>query len=159
MKTDKSGINFIKAHEGLGDGNRATSILEPYKDQVGLWTLGYGARYDINGKEVTANTPAITEPDAAALLARDLKYAEDAVMKYVTQPLKQDQFNALVSFTYNCGAGTLQRSALCAKINNRGTISEADFIPYSKARLNGKLVVLPGLVKRRKEEAQLFING
>ena len=159
MKTSKVGIDFIIAHEGLGDGNQKTNILEPYQDHVGLWTLGYGARYDKNGKEVTASTPAITEPDARKLLQRDLGTAEDAVAKYITIPITQGQVDALVSFTYNCGAGTLQKSALCKKINAGGTIVETDFTPYSKARLNGKLVTLPVLVKRRKEEAQLYIKG
>lgn len=159
MITDETGVSFIKRHEGKHDGNKATAILEPQKDPIGLYTLGYGARYDKKGKPVTKDTPAITEEEATELLKRDLKIAEAAVSKYVKVPLTQNQFNALVSFTYNCGSGTLQKSALCAKINARSTISEADFTPYSKARQNGVLVVLPGLLKRRKEEALLFITG
>ncbi len=159
MKTSPAGVALVKGYEGLGDGNKNTNILEPYQDQAGLWTLGYGARYDKYARVVTKNTPAITEKEASDLLTRDLINAENAVNLYVTAALTQNQFDALVDFTYNCGAGALQKSGLCAKINAGSTISVVDFTAYSKATVNGKLVTLPVLVKRRKEEAALFIKG
>ncbi len=153
------GRDLIKKYEGLHDGNRKTAILEPQPDPVGLYTLGWGARYDKNGKPVTKDTPAITLEEADQLLIRDLKRVEDAILKYITVPLSQNEFNAIASFTYNCGTGALQKSTLCSKINTKQPILEKYFTDYSKATQGGKKVVLPGLLKRRQEEYKLFING
>lgn len=150
---------MIKKYEGLHDGNKKTAILEPQPDPVGLYTLGWGARYDKNGKEVMKDTPAITLEEAEQLLIRDLGTAENAINTYVKVELTQNEFNALASFTYNCGAGALQKSSICSKLNAGIKPLESDFTAYSKARQNGKLVTLPILLARRKEEYKLFIKN
>lgn len=153
-KTSQGGIDLIAQFEGVHDGNKATPILEPQQDPVGNWTLGYGSIYDKNGDRVTKNTPAITVAEAKALLARDIGIAENAVEKYITVPLTQSQFDALVSFTFNVGSGNLQK---LAPTINAGKLTRAEFIQWSKAKnAQGVYITLPGLVTRRNKEADLY---
>lgn len=142
-----AGVELIKSFESLHDGNRATPQLEPQKDPAGLWTLGWGARYDINMKEVTASTPAITISQADELLKRDIKRFEDVVNTNITRKLEQNQFDALVSFCYNLG-GLLD---LKEKVNN-DTITREDFTAYVYSRG----VYYRGLFIRRNKEADLY---
>lgn len=135
MKISDNGLNLIKRFEGCH--------LTAYKDPVGIPTIGYG---HIKGVKLGMK---ITQAQADAYLKQDVVTAEKAVGKY-SYPYTQDQFDALVSFTYNCGAGNL------AKLTNNGTRTLAQIsarIPaYNKA--NGK--ELRGLVNRRAAEKALF---
>lgn len=135
MKTSNNGLNLIKRFEGCH--------LTAYKDPVGIPTIGYG---HIKGVKMGMQ---ITQAQADAYLKEDVVSAEKAVSKY-SYPYTQDQFDALVSFTYNCGAGNL------AKLTNNGTRTLAQIsarIPaYNKA--GGK--ELRGLVNRRAAEKALF---
>lgn len=140
-KISVNGIVLIKRYEGCR--------LTPYKPvpTEQYWTVGYG-HY---GPDVKPGLP-ITQYQADAYLEQDLKKFEDYVNNpaYVpiTASLTQNQFDALVSFAYNCGAGNLK--TLC---KGRTASQIAEKIPaYNKA--GGK--VLAGLTKRRKEEQQLF---
>lgn len=140
----------------MHDGNKKTAILEPQKDPIGLYTLGWGARYDINIKPVTADTKPITLEEAEELFIRDLKTREQTILKYVKVDLNQNQFNALASLIYNIGVRNFIKSTLLLKLNQKVKIEEKYFTDWCKARVNGKLVVLPGLLARRKEEYYLF---
>lgn len=137
MNTGKEGINLIKEFEGC----RLTAYLCP----AGVPTIGYGRTAGVKlGMK-------ITQAQADEYLKQDLKKYEGYVNKYVKHTLTQNQFDALVSFTYNCGPGNLQKL-----IKNRTLEQIAETLPaYNKA--NGK--VLAGLVRRRKMEQELFLKG
>ena len=110
----------------------------------------------INGSEPAEFKKGITRERALALLRADAKKAALAVRQAITQPLKQTEFDALVSFTFNCGEGSLRRSTLRRILNagNRPAVrSELMKWVYS----GGKK--LPGLVRRRQAEGALFGNG
>lgn len=140
MKISDKGLELIKRYEGL----RLTAY-KPVKTEK-YWTIGYG-HY---GSDVRENM-SITEQQADVYLRADVGSAERAVNQYDTiYRFTQGQYDALVSFTYNCGAGNLK------KLVNNGMrtipeISEA-FMLYNKA--GGK--VLAGLTRRRTEEKALF---
>ena len=135
MKISNNGLNLIKRFEGCH--------LTAYKDPVGIPTIGYG---HIKGVKMGMT---ITQAQAEAYLKEDVLSAEKAVNKY-SYPYTQDMFDALTSFTFNCGAGSL------AKLTNNGTRTLAQIsarIPaYNKA--GGK--ELRGLVNRRAAEKALF---
>ena len=136
MKTSNRGIELIKKYEGL----RLTAYKPVSTEKY--WTIGYG-HY---GADVTAGM-TITKEKATEFLKKDLKKFEDAV-NGLKLDLNQNQFDALVSFAYNCGPGNLK--ALC---NGRSIEQIGNKITaYNKA--GGK--VLKGLVRRREEEQKLF---
>lgn len=98
----------------------------------------------------------ITQAEATELLRKDVGIAELAVLRLISVPLTDGQFDALVSFTFNLGAGALQRSTLRRKAN-RG---EHDSVPAELMKwvwAAGKR--LPGLVRRRKAEALAYAYG
>lgn len=139
MRISKAGIDFIKEFEDF----------EPvaYLCPAGVWTIGYGHTGDVHSGD------EITELMAEQLLEADLGDAEEAVNDFVDVELKQHQFDALVSFTFNCGEGALRGSTLLRLLNGGDYDgAQKQFARWNKA--NGK--VLPGLVKRREAEAKMF---
>jgi lysozyme len=149
MKTSIIGLNLIKGVEGLR--------LVPYNDATGNATVGYGHllhRGPLDGTEVP-----ITADTALDLLAQDVhSRAEVWVDEYVRAPLSQNQYDALVSFCFNCGAKDLRTVVSETGLNN-GDYSAVPpkILLYDKARnQQGQLVRLPGLTKRRTQEAELF---
>lgn len=137
LTISKNGLAIIKKYEGCK--------LTAYKCPAGVWTIGYGHTAGVEKGMV------ITQAKADAYLKADCAKFEKAVNKYYSKyKFNQNQFDALVSFTYNCGAGNLN------KLLNNGerSISEIStkITAYNKA--SGK--VLNGLVKRRAEEKALF---
>lgn len=147
-KTGSEGIKLIKFFEGF----RAKPYLCPAK----VATIGYGATYYPNGKKVTLNDPAIDEVYASQLLQNMLDIYEKAVDSFCRDDITQNQFDALVSFAYNLGIGALKSSTLLKKVNanpNDPTIRD-EFNRWVMA--GGKK--LPGLVKRRVAEADLYFK-
>ena len=142
MKVSKKGINLIKKYEGCK--------LESYLCPAQVLTIGYGH----TGSDVKRNMK-ITEQEAEKLLQKDLERFEIGVLKSVKVNLTQNQFDSLVSFSYNCGLGNLQSSTLLKLLNLGDKQSAAkEFVKWCKA--NGK--VLDGLLKRRLEEQKLFLS-
>lgn len=141
MKTSTKGINLIKEFEGCR--------LTAYKCPAGIWTIGYGHTGKVDGKAVCSGM-SITSAKATALLKADLASFEKAVgnCKALTFKPNQNQFDALVSFVYNCGTGSLNT---LVKNRDAKTVSQK-LLLYNKA--NG--TVLPGLTRRRKAEKKLF---
>ena len=139
MKTSQRGINLIKQFEGVR--------LTAYKCPAGVYTIGYG-----HTRGVTRGMK-ITEEEASAFLAADLRNSEKAVERYDSvYHWNQNEFDALVSFTFNCGATNL-RALLRNGRRNRSQIAET--LPlYRKA--GGK--VLKGLERRRAAEKALFLE-
>ena len=141
MKTSNNGINLIKEFEGCK--------LTAYKCPAGVWTIGYGHTKNVK------QGMKITNEHATNLLKDDLKTYEGYVNKYVKVKLNQNQFDALVSFTFNCGGGALKSSTLLKKLNKGDYTGAAnELLRWNKA--GGK--VLAGLTRRRKAEKTLFLK-
>ena len=142
MNISQKGISLIKSFEGLS--------LKAYKDSVGVTTIGYGS----TGPHVSMGQ-TITEAQAESLLKNDLSRFEKGVSDLVTAPLNQNQFDALVSFSFNLGLGNLKSSTLLRKLNSLDYSGAAkEFERWNKA--GGK--VLAGLTRRRIAERDLFLS-
>ena len=142
MHTSEAGVEFIKQWEGLR--------LEAYFCSGEALTIGYGH----TGSDVFVGQ-VITKQEAEDLLKKDLVKYEDAVKKYINIALNQNQFDALVSFTYNCGRFALRGSTLRFKLNRKDDpflVAKEELIKWNKAAGN----VVQGLVKRREAEIKLF---
>ncbi|AMO43495.1 putative endolysin [Pseudomonas phage K4] len=144
MRTNN--IDAIKEHEGLR--------LVAYLDSVGVWTIGYGD----TGPDVVKGL-TITKEEAEKRLRRRLVEFEGYVNTYVKVPLKQHQFDALVSLVYNIGPTNFKTSTLLKKLNAGDYIGAADqFLVWNKGRVDGKLVVIKGLANRRAKERKQFLG-
>jgi lysozyme len=141
MSISNAGIDLVKRHEGFRSN--------VYKDVAGCATVGYG--HKLRTGESFPN--GVTEEQATELLKRDLRDAENAVNTRVTVPLSQNQFDALVDFTFNLGSGNLQSSNLLAKLNRRQYSAVPDEL-MKWVHAGGKVVA--GLVARRRDEAKLW---
>ena len=145
--------DWVKPWEGLHDGDPRTTILEPKRDPIGLWTVGWG---HLVSRDPNAPRPApITIEEADRLLEEDLAKAARSVCRLITVPLTDGQYAALIDFAYNCGAGNLQISTL-RKVINRGEYDEAPRQFRRWVYAGG--VKLRGLVRRRNAEVELW-NG
>jgi len=141
MKVSNNGINLIKRFEGLE--------LKSYKDSVGILTIGYGHTHAVRAGDV------ITGEQADAFLREDLQVAELTVNTNVKVKLTQGQFDALVSFVFNLGSGNFVKSTLIKKLNAGDYAGAAD--EFGKwVNAGGKK--LPGLVKRRAAEREVFLT-
>ncbi len=147
MKTSDRGIALIKHHEGVR--------LAAYPDPAHGWsvpTIGVG-HTSAAGPPAVYKGMKITQAGADAILRQDLAKFERYVTDAVKVPLSQNEFDALVSFTFNLGPGNLRSSTLLRKLNAGDRAGAADeFLKWTKA--GGK--TLPGLVKRREAERALF---
>ena len=153
-------LKMIAHHEGVR--------IKPYRCPARLWTIGVGHVIDGNHARVPfeeRNNLAIPEGwnrvftlgEVDAILAKDLERFERGVLKYCpTASSRQAWLDSLVSFSFNLGLGTLQRSTLRQK-HNRGDYQGAaeEFLKYTKA--GGK--VLKGLVNRRNDERALYLGA
>lgn len=142
MQISERGVELIAKYEGCR--------LEAYKCPAGVWTIGYGHTAGVKEHDTLPSKEA-----AKMLLRTDLaKYTAHVNQCIKTGKLiftpTQNQFDALTSFCYNCGAGSLKNL-----VEGRDAATIADkILAYNKG--GGK--VLPGLVKRREEERQLFLS-
>ena len=144
MKTSNNGLNFIAKWEGC--------ILSVYKDIAGLPTIGIGHLIK-PGEQFTT----ITKEQALDLLSQDVKKCEDAANKYIKVSLNQNQFDALISWSFNCGVGVFQTSTLAKRLN-QGFYQEVpdNLLSWCKATISGKTVINQGLQNRRKAEGELW---
>jgi lysozyme len=156
MKVSQRCIDNIKKDEGVRQ--------RPYQCPALLWTVGVGHVIDPNHAKVPlAERKALPIPagwdrtlsmeEIDEILRKDLARFEAGVTRLCPVKLTQGQFDALVSFSFNVGLGNLQNSTLRMKVN-RGDMEGAaeQFLVWTKA--GGK--VLPGLVKRRTHEKEMF---
>lgn len=158
MKASKKCIDLIKHFEGLHDGNLKLIGLQPKKCPAGIWTEGYGhAMRDSKGKFIkTIAMPKATistEAQAIELLKKDLLTYELIVVRKVDKELNQNQFDALVSYTYNTGGS----DTLFDLINgNASEISIKNW--FTQHYITGGGKVQKGLVLRRKKECELYFE-
>lgn len=149
LEISDNGLAKIKKDEGF----RAKAYRDPGSGDQPI-TIGYGTTR-IDGKAVKLGD-TISEPQASGLMKRQIKNIYGAeVTKKVKVDLTQNEYDALVSFTYNVGVGNFRASTLLKKINQKDYIAAADqFLRWDKA--DGQ--VMRGLTKRRKEERELFLK-
>ena len=139
MNLGYNGTKILKFFEGCR--------LTAYQDSVGVWTIGYGHTKGVY------DGMTITQEEAEQMLLTELEEYEGYVEKYVTVPLTQNQFDALVVWVYNLGPTNFRRSTLLKELNSGNyTAAGNEITKWNKA--GGK--VLAGLVRRREAEAKLF---
>ncbi len=147
MRVSDDCIKMIKHHEGVR--------LKPYKDPIGLWTVGVGHLIG-DGKTLPIEWfRTFTMDEVDELLKKDLMRFERGVLRLCPNNLTQSRFDALVSFAFNVGLGNLQASTLRQK-HNRGDIVGAakEFLRWNKA--GGK--IFRGLTIRRQDESNLYLS-
>lgn len=142
--TSPRGVDFIKSFEGYRG--------HPYRDAVGVWTIGYG-----HTRGVGPRSTFLTERAATALLAEDLRLIYEPPVKRLGLNLTQGQFDALVSAVYNLGPGVLEPGRSLGSALHRGDMRAAAdaLLLYDKA--GGR--TLPGLTRRRQAERRMFLGG
>ena len=148
MKLNSEGYRLITKFEGFS--------AKPYLCSAKVPTIGYGSTYYLNSKRVTLLDKPITELEAFEMFKTIADKFADKVSKLVITPVDQNQFNALVSLTYNIGPANFQKSTLLRKVNfNHNDPSiRAEFLKWNKA--GGQ--VLKGLTIRRTAEADLYFG-
>lgn len=141
QQINQSGLELIKSFEGYRE--------DAYLCPAGVWTIGWGTTKNVRKGQTT------NPEEAETFLRRDLKIFEAQVAELVKVALTSNQFSALVSFAYNCGAGALKSSTLLKKLNQEDYLGAAEeFLKWNKA--GGKM--LAGLTRRRVAERSLFLK-
>lgn len=167
MKTSKNGLEFITRWEGIK--------MNAYLDIAEKWTIGVGhlikqsdSFEGISNAQVRQllttkdkNHPVasimISREEAMKILAKDVEITERELLKAITVPLNQNQFDALVSFGFNCGTGVYKMSSACRLLNTGNyEIVPTKLLDWSKVKIGGVHQVNKGLLNRRKSEGELF---
>lgn len=147
MKLSNKGISLIKSFEGCK--------LEAYKCSGGKWTIGWGTTGEIDGIQIKQGMK-ITQENADKLFLSKIKTYEDAVNKYATyNKLNQNMYDALVSFTYNCGTNAFKNSTLLKLLNKGEILKAADQFDLW---INAGGKPSNGLKRRRAAEKKLFLT-
>ena len=137
-----NGSSFIQRLEGFRE--------KPYQDSDGQWVIGYGC------KIYKTNMTVITRLEAQKMLEAHAKKVENVVQSFFEYPLKPHQKDALISFVYNIGINAFKNSKVYAALKNkdfeRAALYWKSWVHDSKGK------VLKGLVKRRKEEVEMFLS-
>lgn len=134
---------------------------KPYRDSGGVWTIGYGNTYYLDGTPVRGTDKPLTEPEArtlkAAIINRDFAPAVNLALAPAIKNgwVNQNMFDACVSLAYNIGVGSFAKSSVVRYLNQGNKLAAANsFELFNK--VNGK--VLQGLVNRRLKEKNLFLK-
>lgn len=149
----ENGLSLIKSFEG--------KYYEGYLCPAGVWTIGYGHTGETLGRP-SPKGMRISDADIDNLLKKDMTSFEKAVLRSVTVPLKQHQFDALVSLAFNIGAGNFATSTLLKKLNKKDYDGAAEqFLVWNKITnpQTKKKEVSNGLVRRRQAERHMFLTG
>ena len=158
MNVSPQAVAMIKHHEGVRQ--------KPYRCPAKLWTVGVGhvmypeqATLPIDKRDAfnikIEDFRVFSMEEVDAILRADLNRFERGVERFITVPLTQGMFDALVSFSFNVGLGTLQRSTLRQKLNRGDKEGAAEeLLKYCMA--GGK--ILKGLQNRRLDERALFLS-
>jgi lysozyme len=148
MNLSEAGLALLKQSEGFRSAK--------YLDAAGLPTIGYGHKLASD----ESYPDGITESDACVLLRFDVHCAEQAVNRLVTVALQQGEFDALVDFTFNLGAGRLASSTLLVDLNaGKYEAAAMQLLRWDHGTVNGNEVELAGLKARREAEFALWHQG
>lgn len=149
MKIGKDGLDLIKDFEGVE--------LKTYLDIAGVLTIGYGH----TGKSAFENN-IISDSMAEVLLRDDIEIRERLLTNWASDNgvvFNQNQFDALLSFIYNVGFSGFKGSTAANRLIAGNVTGAAEALQWwNKARIGGKLKKIPGLVRRRAAEAELFLK-
>jgi len=150
--TSASALAFVSGWEG--------TELKPYRDIAGVLTVCNG----YTGSDIIKDK-TYGKQECDALLKQELTAHGKAVLACVKVPLNQNQYNAFVSLTYNVGSGNFCKSGLPKNKFLIDLLNESDYtgacnriLAYNKARVNGKLVPVYGLTKRRQAERAMCLT-
>ena len=147
MKLSDNGFRLLGELEGI--------VLKPYKDSVGIPTIGIGSTYYEDGTKVRMSDKAITKERAIQLAKNVVKSFEEQVNKSILLPMTQNQFDAMVLLCYNIGKSGFAKSSVVRNFNLGNIQRAADsFLLWNKA--GGRVV--QGLVNRRNKERSLFLS-
>jgi lysozyme len=158
-RASEEGQEFIKNHERFIE-----TLYDDLGPGKGNCTIGYGHKVHdgpCDGRaEETEFLGEISEQRALELFEKDVSDAADSVRLYVQEPLSENQFDALVSFVYNTGRGTLKVSDMLILLN-QGQYERVpeEMMQHIYANVDGKLEEIEGLKNRRQDEAELFASG
>lgn len=157
MTLSPKGVNMIAQFERY--------ISAPYKDMAGVWTIGYGNTYYLNGRRVREGDPALTKAEATKLkldiINRDFGAAVNIIFTDEIEKgrINQNQFDALVSLAYNIGTRGLAGSSVARNIKaNRMKDAANAILLWNKVTINGVRTKVKGLVNRREAERKLFLT-
>lgn len=146
MNISEKGLNLIKKFEGL--------MLNAYRDQAGILTIGYGHTGDVKLGQV------IDQEKADEYLENDLNNTQSFINEHVICELNQNQYDALCSLVFNIGSGNFEKSTLFKLLNSSEyERASREFIRWNKITVNDVKEVSAGLTKRRYEEQQLFLSN
>ena len=149
FEISENGIKLLKEFEG--------EILKGYLDAVGLLTVGVG--HLVLAGEPYKLGQKITAEESNNLLKKDLDRFENFLNSVIKVQINQNQFDALLSLCFNIGQRNFQNSSVLRKLNaGNYAAAAAAFKLWNKARKNGRLIVLKGLVRRRAAEMELFLK-
>lgn len=150
MNTSSSSSKQIAEFEGIR--------LSPYNDISGNATIGVG--HLIHKGPLNGTEKAETEAQAIQDFEADLVTKAEVFVSRIKTPLNQNQFDSLVSFCYNLGAGRLAGLVSDTGLDKgRYDLVPAEFLKYNKSRVRGVLVPVPGLTRRRQWEAMMFAKA
>jgi lysozyme len=144
-------ISLLKQFEGFRTA--------PYLDSVGVPTIGYGTIQYPGGEAVKLSDPAILEYQAIQFLTYQLSLKSKAIAPMLQRPATLHQAAAMLSLTYNIGTGGFATSSVLRKFNAGDPAGAADgFLMWDRGTVDGKLVVIAGLLKRRQAERKFFLT-
>ena len=145
MRTSSAGLQLIKSFEGF----RQSATPAP----GGRWSIGYGHM------RTAREGLRISEKDAEELLIHDLQPVEETIAGAVFAPLTQNQFDALASLVFNISPAQFLASDILSSLNAGDSLgAAAGFDAWRRARLNGRIIVVDALVRRRAAEKALFLD-
>lgn len=148
LSVQNSTINFLMSIEGF-----RSKAYSDYKQ----WSIGYGSGTMLSGRPVRAGD-VVTKAEALQMLVRDANKFAVSVNQYVRSAINQNQFDALVSFTYNLGPGELRDSTLLQVVNDNPSNYDAIAAQFRRWIYAGG-VPNDGLKDRREKEIQLYQSG
>lgn len=142
MKTNSAGIDLIKSFESC-----SLNAYQGKKDKLGIITIGWG---HVGGYYLG---DSVTQEEADTILSKDLEHFENGVTNLLTGEVSDNQFAALVSFSFNLGLGNLKTSHLLIYTNEgKFDLAADEFVKWNKS--NGQVV--DGLTRRRLAEKELY---
>ncbi|MBE9598735.1 lysozyme [Pedobacter sp. MC2016-24] len=147
MNINKDGKDFIYQEEGV--------LLKAYKDQIGIPTIGVGFTYYPGTGNKVKIGDKITEVECDLIFKEIIKIYEEAVNNSIKVVLTQNQFNALVSLSFNIGCTAFVGSTLVKKINAKAVLTEIEKWLLIWRNAGGK----PILLDRRKREFKLYTTA
>lgn len=151
MKVSLNGIKFIQRHEG--------TKYHVYLDPVNKPTGGIGHLLTTAERKLFPVGTKLSQAQVDKWFVEDLTRFTKAINKLITVPINQNQFDAMLSLAFNIGEGNFRKSSVLRYTNAKNFQKAADsFKLFNKATRNGKKIVLPGLTRRRTEEAKLYLT-